>query len=91
MANYYFNWTNDATKIDLWFSGHSFTKICDTLEIGYTIHLAAGDLVFVHATNHLFWIEKAQKNQGIDFVFMSRASVIKREDKWPDNIYLISP
>lgn len=88
MANYFFNWTNDAPSIDRWFKDHGFIEIKDPLDIGDSIRLATGDLVFVHATNHSFWIEKAQENQGIDFVFMSRASGFKREDKWPDNIHI---
>ncbi len=87
MANYFFNWTNDAPNIDQWFKDHHFIKITAPLDIGYSILLNEGDLVFVHATDHSFWIEKAQEHRSIDFVFMSRAS-INREDTWTDNIHI---
>ena len=87
MANYFFNWTSDAPSIDQWFHGHHFRKITDPLDIGDSILLTGGDLVFVHATDHSFWIETAQKHSTIDFVFMSRAS-INPEDPWLDNIHI---
>lgn len=93
MTNYYYD-HKKITALKEWFENveNKFLPITQWSDFtDDTVLLNAGDILFAHVDGRMRneLLEKAIKQDQVDFVLMSRdINTLKREASWPQNIHL---